>query len=590
MHASTPASLRDPSAPLADLRGRIGTLVAGRFRLLRMIGEGGMGAVFEAEAAPGGERVAVKIIKPEYATSHEVNGRFIQEMQAAAAVGHPNIVRMIEAGNDAQGPYMVLELLKGETLCDVLERRPLGPREALGVVSATLEALQVAHAVGIVHRDIKPENIFLVGGADTCQAVKLLDFGISKILSLQSAMGQLTRAGTAVGTPDYMSPEQAGGGRIDGRADLWSVGAVLYESIAQRHAFEGDTYQQLISNIVLNPHTPLRRRVPSAPPELEAFIDHALRKEPADRFPSAAAMLAEARRLQMQLPPDEAIGFRGDEPTSVVRSAPNEPTQVIEVKAPVARPRPAPAARPPAPRPPSDVGFSDAPTSQALPAMAVPSQPPASAWSHPPTTPAHPSATLAGRATPIVAAVAASLVLISLALRFRPSSEPAPAPVPVAAPVAEAPVLPPPVAQALSPAVPAVAPPAPVVAPQVLAPPPTPPVAPPAPRPAVAPRVGPAPVAARRLVAPAASVPPSVMISATQTARQLVRPCAMQPPYVGPVQALVTFDPQGYVRNVDMVRPSRVTVNGNCMARRLRSFSMRAAAGRSLVLRFNLPQ
>jgi len=588
MHASTPASLRDPSAPLADLRGRIGTLVAGRFRLLRMIGEGGMGAVFEAEVVPGGDRVAVKIIKPEYSTSHEVNGRFIQEMQAAAAVGHPNIVRMLEAGNDAQGPYMVLELLTGETLCDVLERRPLGPREALGVVSSTLEALGAAHAVGIVHRDIKPENIFLVGGADTCQAVKLLDFGISKILSLQSAMGHLTRAGTAVGTPDYMSPEQAGGGRIDGRADLWSVGAVLYESIAQRHAFEGDTYQQLISNIVLNPHTPLRRRVPSAPPALEAFIDHALRKEPGDRFPSAAAMLAEARRLQAQLPPDEAVGFRGDDPTSIVRSAPNEPTQVIEVKAPVARPRPAASERPPAALP-----FTDAPTTRDLPAVAfpsqpLPSQPPAAAWSHPPAAPAQPSATLAGRATPIVAAVAASLVLISLALRFRPSSEPA-APAPVAAPVAEGPVVPPPVAQALTPAAPTAPPPvAPAVAPQVLAAP----ARAPAPMrvPAAAPRLAPVPTAPRRPAAPAATLSPTVAASATQTARQLVRPCAVRPVYVGPVHALVTFDPQGYVRNVDMVRPSRVTVNGNCMATRLRQFSLRAAAGRSLVLRFTLPQ
>ncbi|MFO0606508.1 MAG: serine/threonine-protein kinase [Polyangiales bacterium] len=588
MNAPTPASLRDPAAPLADLRGRIGTVVAGRYRLLRMIGEGGMGAVFEAEAQPGGERVAVKIIKPEYATSHEVNSRFIQEMQAAGAVVHPNIVRTIEAGNDAHGPYMVLELLKGETLCDVLERRPLGPREALGIAAATLEALQAAHAVGIVHRDIKPENIFLVGGAERCQGVKLLDFGISKILSLQSAMGGITRAGTAVGTPDYMSPEQAGGGRIDGRADLWSVGAVLYESIAQRHAFEGDTYQQLISNIVLNPHVPLRSRVPAVPPEFEAFIDHALRKEPGDRFPSAAAMLSAALQLQARLPPDEAVGFRGDEPTSVVHAAPNEPTQVIEVRAPVARARPAAPERPP-PAP----SFAPAPP-------AAPTTPSASAWSQPPPplppsppspslpVPAPHAPSLAGRATPVVAAVAASLVLVALAMRYRPSAEPV-APAPVAPPVAESPVTPPPVAQALTPAAPQVLPPAPQVvapAPRPLAP--APQVLAPAPQPARAP--APRPAAAPRRAAPLTPFNPALTAPATQTARQLVRPCGARYQYEGPVETRVTFDAQNVASNVVMVRPSRVTVHGRCMEEQLRRFSLRGAAGHTITLRFNLPQ
>jgi serine/threonine protein kinase len=606
MHAPTPDALRDPAAALFDLRSRIGTLVAGRYRILRMIGEGGMGAVFEAEVVPGGTRVAVKIIKPEYSTSQEVNSRFIQEMQAAAAVGHPNIVRTLEAGTDAHGPYMVLELLRGETLCDVLERRPLGPREALDVVAATLEALQAAHAVGIVHRDIKPENIFLVGGADRREAVKLLDFGISKMLSLQSAMGGITRAGTAVGTPDYMSPEQAGGGRIDARADLWSVGAVLYESIAQQHAFEGDTYQQLISNIVLNPHIPLRSRVPAAPSALEAFIDQALRKEPSDRFPSAAAMLAAARQLQAQLPPDESIGFRADEPTSVIRAAPNEPTQVIEVRAPVARPRPAAAPRAAdPPRPPEPPRLTDDPR----PLAGAPTTTHA-AWAQPPTptlspgaAPAGspPSTTLAGRAIPVVAAVAASLVLVALALRFRPATPPAapvappatePSPLPPPPPVGQAPVpSPPPVGQALVPSPPPVGQalvPSPPPVGQALVPPPPPP------RPTVtlsAPRaVFPQRPATLSRRPPSQNIHPNVMASATQTARQLVRPCASQPPYTGPVVAVVTFDAQGAVRNVEMQRPSRVTVNGSCMAARLRQFSLRAAAGQTLPIRFNLPQ
>lgn len=588
MHASTPAALRDPATPLADVRSRIGTLVAGRYRLLRMIGEGGMGAVFEAEALPGKERVAVKVIKPEFATSQEVNSRFIQEMQAAATVVHPNIVRTIEAGNDAHGPYMVLELLHGETLCDVLERRPLGPREALDVVAATLEALQAAHAAGIVHRDIKPENIFLVGGADRCQGVKLLDFGISKMLSLQSAMGGITRAGTAVGTPDYMSPEQASGGRIDGRADLWSVGAVLYESIAQRHAFEGDTYQSLISNIVLNPHVPLRRRVPSVPPELEAFIDRALQKEPSDRFPSAAAMLAAARALQARLPPDETLGFRHDEPTTVVHAEPNAPTQVIEVRASVPRPRPAESEGPLVPSP-----SSQAPTAVSGAPWSQPPQPVS------PSSPAPPVSlpvSFAGRATPVVAALAASLVLVALAVRYRPRAE-SMLPAPVAPPVVEAPVAPPPVEQPLPSAPtlsstqvrsPAQRPPVPSsAAPTARGPvlqrvaPPSLPVAPP-PRPVPALRRGPPP--------PPAPLQPQAVAAATQTARQLVRPCLSRSPYEGPVVAQVTFDAEGHARDVVMQRPSRVTVPGDCMAQRLRSISFPSAAGQTRVLRFNLPE
>lgn len=299
----------------SHIRERIGTVVAGQYTLLRMIGEGGMGAVFEATHSPSGQHVAVKLIKPEYASQPEVNGRFVQEVNTVARIGHPNIVQMLDAGTDEDGPYLVLELLEGETLCDLIDRRPLGFREALAVAAETLDALRAAHGVGIVHRDIKPENIFLVGG-ERWQRVKLLDFGIAKILTEQSLGGGLTRVGTAVGTPDYMSPEQAGGGRVDPRADLWSLAAVLYECVSQTTPFDGDNYQQLISRIVVHPHVPLVERVPAAPPGLCALIDRALQKEPAQRFASADAMLAEVRRLLDVLPPDEGFALR-DDPTSV---------------------------------------------------------------------------------------------------------------------------------------------------------------------------------------------------------------------------------------------------------------------------------
>ena len=602
MNVSTPAALKDFPSPAPDVRSRIGTLVAGRYRILRMIGEGGMGAVFEAEVLASGERVAVKLIKPEYATSTEVTGRFLQEVRAVSAVGHPNIVRLLDAGTDAHGPFMVLELLVGETLCDVLDRRPLGPREALAVMAATLDALQAAHAAGVVHRDIKPENIFLVGGVDRCTGVKLLDFGISKIISMQSATGGITRVGTAVGTPDYMSPEQAGGGRVDGRADLWSVGAVLYEAISLEHPFEGDSYQQLISNIVLHPHLPLRARVPAAPAEVEAFIDRALRKEPADRYGSAGEMLADARRLLSMLPSDESIGFRRDEPTSVMRAAPNEPTQVIEVRQSAASAGPARPQRPPRSAAPQHGPPPPPPPQQPHP-NSIPG-PPMPSWSAVPeaTTlidaPAHPSIppsplVAEERGVPrgaitIAAIVAGALVFGALALRIRaatqdvgastaPLNEPAQtvSPPRVAPPTPTAQVLAPSPTQMIAPS------PAQVIAPsptQMIAPSPAqviaaPPIARAPEHPAVAPRrVTPPPRVSVRA--------PDVGMAVTRAAHPLLRSCAAEPPaYVGNVVAVVYFDARGRVRDVQVRSPSRMTVHGSCVYRALAQLVEPAAAG-----------
>lgn len=322
--------------PLMHIHERLGTLVAGRYRLRRIIGEGGMGAVFEADVIPSGQRVAVKLIKPEYASSQEVNARFVQEARAAASIGHPNIPAVIDAGTDDDGPYLVLELLKGETLADLLDRRAAGPQEALSIAAETVDALAAAHAVGVVHRDIKPENIFLVGGAEDRKSVKLLDFGISKILTEQALGGGLTRVGTAVGTPDYMSPEQASGNRVDGRADLWSMGAVLYEAISLKTPFEGESYQQLLSRILLHPHTPLIEQVPAVHPEVSALIDRALQKEPGHRFQDAASMRAEIQRVLSILPPDASLGVGGDDSTEAFSS---ESTRIFEAHGARARRR-----------------------------------------------------------------------------------------------------------------------------------------------------------------------------------------------------------------------------------------------------------
>jgi len=478
-----------------DIHQRNGSLVAGRYRLLRVIGEGGMGAVFEAEdLASGGLHVAVKLIKPEFITSTEVVGRFQQEAQTAASIGHPNIVRVLDAGSDDDGPFLVLELLHGETLCDVMERRALGFREAVTIAAGTVDALRAAHEVGVVHRDIKPENIFLLGSGDRPTGVKLLDFGISKILS-ERAAGGLTRVGTAVGTPDYMSPEQAGGGRVDGRADLWSMGAVLYQAITLQTPFDGETYQQLLSRIMLYPHTPLQHHAPSAPPALCALIDRALAKEPSQRYANAEEMLRALNEILATLPAEDAVTSRGDEATSVwALSA--EATQVVPdnfsapAPAPGYYPSPAP---PPPPRarsslpPPPPARQSRPPPAALRPGLSpiefvgatvvdpagpmafeapAPWQPP----SYPPTsTPApQPPSSRRGVVVLMGAAVVLGLVIVAALLRSRP--EPAEAPSALQSLAVTAP--PPPPAP-----VPPPMPVAPIVN-QLLAPPPRP-VAPP---------------------------------------------------------------------------------------------------------------
>ena len=334
-----------------DIHRRSGSLVADRYRLLRVIGEGGMGAVFEAEdLVAGGLHVAVKLIKPEFITSAEVVGRFQQEAQTVASIGHPNIVRVLDAGSDDDGPYLVLELLRGETLCDVMERRALGFREAVTIAVGTVDALRAAHEVGVVHRDIKPENIFLEGSGDQPTGVKLLDFGISKILS-ERAAGGLTRVGTAVGTPDYMSPEQAGGGRVDGRADLWSMGAVLYQATTLQTPFDGETYQQLLSRIMLYPHTPLQHYAPAAPAALCAVIDRSLAKEPGQRYANAGEMLDALNAVLAMLPVDDAVISRSDEATSVYTLNDGATQILLEAIAVPARPNYPNAVPPPVPPP-----------------------------------------------------------------------------------------------------------------------------------------------------------------------------------------------------------------------------------------------
>ena len=279
---------------------RVGEVVAGKYRLLTLLGAGGMGAVYEAVHQFTQRRVAIKLMHPAFARSGIAAERFLREAQAPSTIGHPGIVEVLDGGHDSDGSlYLVLELLEGETLAHAIKHGSLDPQQAGSVALDLLDALDAAHAAGFVHRDIKPENVFLAHAREQAPLVKLLDFGVAGVLSAetQSKPG-LTVAGSVLGTPLYMSPEQALGRRVDGRSDLWSVGAVLYQALAGRAPFGGESFQALIVSISTEQHLPLSVARPELPVRLVSVVERALQKDVARRWQSAAEM---AQALQIAL-------------------------------------------------------------------------------------------------------------------------------------------------------------------------------------------------------------------------------------------------------------------------------------------------
>jgi len=266
---------------VADDDVLVGQLLSGTYEILRVIGEGGMGRVYEARHTRlANKRFAIKVLHQELARQSEVVTRFQREAEAASVLTHPNVVGVFDVNTGPDGrPYIVAELLEGEQLGDHLDRRAkLTVGEAVPIVRAVCTALSLAHENGIVHRDVKPENVFLLGGAG---GVKVLDFGISKL----SEQGQnLTKTGMVMGTPDYMAPEQARGDRVDARADVYAVGAILYRALTGRKPFEGlDPMATLTAALVQEPPRPSSLE-PSIPIALEMVIQHAMAKDPRERF------------------------------------------------------------------------------------------------------------------------------------------------------------------------------------------------------------------------------------------------------------------------------------------------------------------
>jgi len=233
-------------APLPEA----GALVAGLYVIDGPLGEGAMGAIFRARTQTTGRPVAIKFLHPDHARDGESLARFHQEAHVATSIGHPGIVEVLDVGVNEQGaPFLVMELLEGQSFAAL--RRPheqLGVGLVAYVACSVLSALGAAHRAGVVHRDLKPENVFLVDRAGAMPAVKLLDFGISRVLKVeQGPPVRLTQTGTILGTPFYMSPEQAQGqGDVDHRADLYAMGVMLYEALTGQLPIEAKNYNRLL--------------------------------------------------------------------------------------------------------------------------------------------------------------------------------------------------------------------------------------------------------------------------------------------------------------------------------------------------------
>ena len=292
----------------SELRALVGTTVAGKYRVDRMIGRGGMGAVFQAANLAIGKRVALKFLNHEASQNREACQRFQREAEAAGMAESAHIVQIFDSGvTDSGLPFLVMELLTGEDLRARLRREGrLSVAVALRIVSQVLRALLCAHEAGIVHRDLKPDNVFLCARDDDPSFVKVVDFGISKVARARAA-DTLTRRGTVLGTAFYMSPEQAQSfADIDGRTDLFSLGAILFEMLAGKPPHVAPTYEAVLIAICTHDAVDVRTGAPEVPAAVAALISRALERDRDRRFQSAREFLSAVSSLESAITQDGA--------------------------------------------------------------------------------------------------------------------------------------------------------------------------------------------------------------------------------------------------------------------------------------------
>ncbi|MFI5182381.1 MAG: serine/threonine-protein kinase, partial [Thermoanaerobaculia bacterium] len=277
----------------------------GPYEIVAPLGAGGMGEVYRARDTRLGRDVAVKVLPKELAADTGRLRRFEQEARAASALQHPNILVVLDVGTRGDAPYLVTELLEGQTLRERLSTGPLSPRNVLDIAIPVAQGLAAAHEKGIVHRDLKPENLFITRDG----FVKILDFGIAKLVmpetegvsQLPTDMPQTTGSGVILGTVAYMSPEQATGRSVDARSDQFSLGTILYEMLAGRRPFDRETSAETLVAILREDPEGLGILSPGTPPVLTWIVERCLAKDPAERYLSTRDLAHELKAVREHL-------------------------------------------------------------------------------------------------------------------------------------------------------------------------------------------------------------------------------------------------------------------------------------------------
>jgi len=277
----------DFALPSSGRLPAVGAVVGRKYRIARMVGRGGMGAVFAAVHVTLGTRVALKVMLPSIARHPESRQRLLREANAARRIRHPNVVEVFEVGIDRGVPFLVMELLAGTLLRDRMAEGPMPLRPALAIFMPILAGVAGAHRAGVIHRDLKPENVMLVGSTRRRELPKILDFGIAK---LTPAAGEpstnITCPRVVLGTPAFMAPEQLIGDAVDVRADVYSLGVMLYALLAGRRPFEAEGYNQLLFKIASEEPASLTALRPDLPASVAAIVRRAMARKPEQRFRS----------------------------------------------------------------------------------------------------------------------------------------------------------------------------------------------------------------------------------------------------------------------------------------------------------------